>query len=105
MYWTEIDNEVKTRIKDHLTTYRAAAAANLPALPADRGGEGEHRRKDVKSWMWEHCRDSHSGQVGDSGGMGDFIFKVSGVFPKCLNRQIDERLRITDCESEGVLLN
>ena len=41
--------------------------------------------------------------VGDRGGMGDFVFKVSGVFPKCLSRTIDEGWRITACESS--LLN
>ena len=104
-YIGETSKTAYTRIKEHLTAYRAASAANLPALPADRGVGGDQRKKDVKSWMSKHCRDSHSRQVGDRGGMGDFIFKVSGVFPKCLNRQIDEGLRITECEAEGELLN
>ena len=77
----------------------------LPALPADRGG-GDFRKRDVKSWMWEHSRDCHEGQLGARGGIGDYGFKVSGRFRKCLSRQIDEGLRITATELEGaVLLN
>ena len=60
----------------------------------------------MKSWMWEHSRDCHGGQVGERGGITDYNFRVTGVFKKCLDRQIDEGLRITACETQGgVLLN
>ena len=55
-YIGETSRLAYTRIKQHLVDYRAAAAANLPALPADRGGS-DFRKWDVKSWMWEHSRD------------------------------------------------
>ena len=54
--------------------------------------------------MWEHCRDRHGGQLGHDGGIADFKFKVSGSFKKCLDRQIDEGLRITVCEMDGATL-
>ena len=89
-----------------MSAYRAATTANLPALPYDRWGGGDLRSKDLKSWMLEHARDCHGGQVGAEGGVGDYKFKVSGVFRMCVNRQIDEGLRMSACEcSGGVLLN
>ena len=50
---------------------------------------------------WEHCRNSHGGQLGHDGGIADFKFKVSGSFKKCMDRQIDEGLRISACEMDG----
>ena len=56
--------------------------------------------------MWEHTRDVHSGQVGVEGGALDYKFRVSGVFQKCLERQVDEGIRIRLNEQDGVeLLN
>ena len=103
-YIGETSRTAYTRIRQHMADYRSAAAANLPALPDDR--VGDVRKRDVKSWMWEHSRDYHEGQLGDGGGIEDYSFKVSGRFRKCLNRQIDEGLRMTASELEGtVLLN
>ena len=48
--------------------------------------------------MWEHSRDFHEGNVGVNGGMLDYKFEVWGVFRKCLDRQIEEGLRIFECE-------
>ena len=58
-----------------MSNYRAAAASSEQRQP-----EG----KKVKSWMWEHVRDCHSGVVGENGGMEDFKIKVSVSFSKCL---------------------
>ena len=103
-YIGETSRTAYSRIRQHMADYRSAAAANLPALPDDR--VGDIRKRDVKSWMWEHRRDYHEGQLGDGGGISDYNFKVSGRFRKCLNRQIDEGLRMTASELEGtVLLN
>ena len=46
----------------------------------------------------------HGGQVGAEGGVLDYRFKVSGAFNKCLERQVDEGVRITLHEKEGVAL-
>ena len=92
-----------TRIREHIADYRAASAANLPPLQSD---DNSVFRKRVKSWMWEHTRDVHGGTVGEHGGVKDFKFSVSGKFRKCLDRQVDEGLRIQRREREGcVLLN
>ena len=99
-YIGESSRTAYTRLKEHLSNYRAASAAKLPALPTSDAGGGI-RKKDVKSFMWEHSRDCHGGVVGEEGGMGDYIFKVSGVFQKCMDRQVDEGLRIIECEKEG----
>jgi hypothetical protein len=111
-YIGESSRTAYTRIKEHLTDYRAASAARLPPLDNDSGGGGRGgygvgiRKKDVKSWMWEHSRDCHGGGIGENGGIADYEFKVTAVFKKCLDRQIDEGLRITAFESlGGVLLN
>ena len=92
-----------TKIREHIADYRAASAANLPPLQSD---DNSVFRKRVKSWMWEHTRDVHGGTVGEHGGVKDFKFSVSGKFRKCLDRQVDEGLRIQRREREGcVLLN
>ena len=44
--------------------------------------------------------------MGQQGGVEDYMFIVSGAFRKCLDRQVDEGLRILQCENEGgVVLN
>ena len=44
--------------------------------------------------------------MGENDGMEDYRFSVSGVFRKCLDRQVDDVLRMQQCEIEGgVLLN
>ena len=39
--------------------------------------------------------------VGVNEGMGDFEMSVTGVFRKCLERQVFEGVRIQKCEDEG----
>ena len=95
-----------TRVKEHLANYRSAAASNLPPLQTRCGPAGPGPPRDVKSFMWEHSRDNHGGQVGEREGMFDFEFKVSQNFQRCLQRQVDEGLRMNKKEEEGcVLLN
>ena len=44
--------------------------------------------------------------LGQQGGVDDYMFSVTGVFRKCLDRQVDEGLRILQCENDGgVVLN
>ena len=81
-----------TRLREHLLDYRAAASASLQPQP-----EGQR----VKSWMWEHARDHHGGVVGENGGMEDFKVSVSGKFQKCLQRQVDEDIRMQEHEEGG----
>ena len=89
-----------------MADYRSAVAGLIPPQQVDHGGGGQGRRKNVKSWMWEHSRDYHGGVLGQGGGKQDYKFSVSGVFRKCLDRQVDEGFRILECESEtGVVLN
>ena len=103
-YLGETSRTALTRIKEHLSDYRTAAAAQIAPQPPDHGDV--YRRKNVKSWMWEHSRDYHGGVIGVDGGMGDFKFSVTGVFKKCLDRQVDEGFRIIQCEAEnGLVLN
>ena len=103
-YIGETSKPAYTRFKQHFANYRAAAPANLQALPNPTlGGSVMKPGRDVKSWMWEHARDMHGGVVG---GMGDFNMKVTGKFRKCLERQVSEGIQITMCENEGgTLLN
>ena len=95
-----------TRIREHMSDYRSASAANLPPQPPDGFGTAHqgHPRKPVKSWMWEHTRDVHGGQLGDQQGLMDYRFKVTNVFRKCLQWQIDEGLRIMRNENEGCMI-
>ena len=105
-YVGETSRTSYTRVKEHLTDYRSAAASNLPALPTTELCTGQHRKQIVKSWMWEHTRDVHGGVVGAQGGVLDYKFTVAGTFRRCLQRQVDEGLRMTKREKEGcVLLN
>ena len=106
-YLGETSRTGYTRTKEHMSDYRAAAAAKLPPLPPNVGETyGGTKRKNVKSFMWEHTRDCHDGAVGQHAGIEDYMFSVSGVFRKCLERQVDEGLRILQCENGGgVVLN
>ena len=58
-------------------------------------------RRDVKSWMWEHTRDVHGRDVGESDGLRDYVMRVTGKFRKCLERQVAEGILITECERSG----
>ena len=89
-----------TRVREHMADYRAATAAKLPAQPQDRGGVGT-ARKDVKSWMWEHSRDNHDGAVGPGGGRDDYKWKITSKFGRCLQRQVDEDIRMQVFEKGG----
>ena len=60
----------------------------------------------MKSWMWEHSRDFHGGVVGGNGGLEDYRMRVTGRFRKCLDRQVDEDVRMQEHEnSGGTILN
>ena len=96
-----------TRLKQHYSNYRSASAANLPALPQSTPGNGLNKHeREPKSWMWEHTRNVHDGEVGENNGMNDYRMKVTGKFRKCLERQVNEGVRIQKCEDKGgTLLN
>ena len=52
-YHGESSRTAFTRLSEYLSDYRAAAAAQLPALPSTEGGRGEFgkKKRDVKSWV------------------------------------------------------
>ena len=101
VYVGETSKTGYTRIRQHFNNYKSASEANLPAIPEENKCERE-----PKSWMWEHVRDIHGGAVGADEGRNDFRMSVTGVFKKCLERQVFEGVRIQKCEDEGgVLLN
>ena len=78
----------------------------LPAQIQQGGVTLGEKPKNVKSWMWEHVRDTHGGVVGENNGFNDFEMKVTGRFRKCLDRQVDEDLRMQEFEGGGgVMLN
>ena len=65
-YIGESSRSAYTRVKEHISHYRAASAAQLPPLDDSRGGGGHgfgNMKKCVKSWMWEHSRDCHGGRL------------------------------------------
>ena len=77
-YLGETSRTAYTRFKEHLGDYRVASRARLPAEAQHAVYPGGQAR--VKSWMWEHCRDFHDGDVGGNGGMNDYKTSVSGKF-------------------------
>ena len=85
-----------TRLTQHTAAYRAASTAGLPA-PPQHVGDQLTWPKAPKSWMWEHTRDVHQGNVGAK----DYNFKVAGRFLKCLYRQVDEDVRMKQFEQKG----
>ena len=54
--------------------------------------------------MWEHTRDVHGGVVGAEGGDSDYKVEVTGSFTKCLQRQVDEDIRMQQYEANGAIL-
>jgi hypothetical protein len=97
-YIGETSRTSYTRFREHFSNFRSAARAKLPALPQANVGELQGR---VKSFMWEHTRDFHEGQVGEMGGLGDFKASVVKKFSKCLPRQVNEDIRMQEFESKG----
>ena len=95
--------------------YRAAATAEIPAKDSSRTSVicGKPRclqqnkcKCDVKSWMWEHTREHHNGELGENDGLMDYRMRVTKKFGKCLNRQVHEDIRMQVFVSEGgTLLN
>ena len=77
MYVGETSKTGYSRVKEHLGSYRAASAAKLPPLPLSNNLT---EKRPPKSWMWEHTRDVHYGQVGEGGGQFDFKFTVKNKF-------------------------
>ena len=51
--------------------------------------------------MWEHTRDHHDGVVGDKKGMQDYNVRLTNKFKRCLERQVDEDIRMQHCELKG----
>ena len=98
-YVGETSRTAYTRVKEHQGDYRAASKAKLPALTEDE--QFGTRKKTPKSWMWEHTRDVHGGQVGPDNGLADYHFQVTNKFQKCLERQVDEGYRIKKSEKDG----
>ena len=54
--------------------------------------------------MWEHTRDVHGGAVGPDSGVNDYKVRVAGKFDKCLQRQVDEDIRMQEFEANGATL-
>lgn len=105
-YIGETSKTAFTRMTQHLTAYRAASTANIPAPPQLVYSDLTKWPRAAKSWMWEHTRDCHGGIVGQDGGVTDYKMKVDGRFLKCLYRQVDEDVRMQQFEKNGgVLLN
>ena len=105
IYVGETSHTGYTRVSQHLADFRAASIAKLPPLPTDNL-PNQIRKRPPRSWMWEHVRDVHHGLVGEGGGHLDFQFTVKNKFTKCLQRQVDEDIRMKLRENEGcVLLN
>ena len=44
--------------------------------------------------MWDHTIDVHAGDVGAEGGDSEYKVEVTGTFTKCLQRQVDEDIRM-----------
>ena len=99
-YIGETSRTTYTRFRENLSNYKSAASSKLPALPQANGGEFQGR---VKSFMWEHTRDYHEGQVGALGGMGDFKTSVVKKFSKCLPRQVNEDIRMQEFKPISLL--
>ena len=88
-----------TRLGEHVADYRTAASAMLPAQ-LQPGGPGSLLKKNIKSCIWEHTRDFHGGVVGVEDGDYDYKVELTGTFSKCLQRQVDEDIRMQQYEAK-----
>ena len=66
----------------------------------DDDDDEEGVQSSVSSWMADHVREFHNGQI-STDPLNDFEFACTGVFRKPLHRQVDENLRITRAEILG----
>ena len=64
-------------------------------------------KKTSASAMWSRgCGSIHNGDVGENDGLMDYRIRVTKKFGKCLNRQMNEDIRMQKFFSEGgTLLN
>ena len=106
VYVGESSRTAFTRLKEHLGDYKSAAAAMLPApvLVLPQVGIDHQQKTRIKSCMWEHTRDVHGGAVGPDSGVNDYKVRVAGKFNKCLQRQVDEDIRMQEFEANGATL-
>ena len=58
------------------------------------------KREKISSWMWDHTRDAHSGNISDNP-RDDCKFRLVGMFKDCLSRQLEEAVRIDSVEQSG----
>ena len=96
VYVGESSRTAFTRLGEHMADYRAAASAGLPAQinGFQPGVPGSQLKIRIKSCMWEHTRDVHGGVVVAEGGASDYKVEVTGTFTKCLQRQVEEDIRM-----------
>ena len=59
---------------------RTAAALIQPQLVDHRNMN--HRKMNMKSWLWEHSCDMHGGVMVEDRGMSDYKFTVTRAFKK-----------------------
>ena len=88
-YVGESSRTAYTRHLQHIARYRTAANGwQLPTLD-----DGEEK---AGSFMWNHTRDEHGGEVGLGGGGSDYNLCIEGRFKDCMTRQVDEDVRLRE---------
>ena len=75
--------------------YEGETGRNAYARGLEHQGDLRHRREE--SPLWKHCQLVHGGET------QEFTMKVLRSFQSCLERQVNEAVRISSTEAEHIL--
>ena len=67
-------------------------------------GHGHQQRPRIKSCIREHTQGVHGGAVCPDSGREEYKVKVPERLSKCLQRQVDEDIRMQEFEANGAIL-
>ena len=84
-YEGETSRTLLTRSLQHFNEYKQAARSNSIR---------DSNRDELSSWMWEHVRDKHEGNLNLQNHLLDFKFTVISSHKDAMERQIKEAIRI-----------
>ena len=84
-YEGETSRTLLTKSLQHFNDYKQAARNNTTR---------DNSRDELSSWMWEHVRDKHEGNLNLQNPQLDFKFSVISNHKDSMERQIKEAIRI-----------
>ena len=104
VYIGESSRSCTTRSTVHFSDYRQEMRRGKKKRKDVDEGEGEEGREEgrsLTSWMADHAKKDHKGEMDEDDIRKDYEFAITGNFLKPLHRQVDEHLRMEKAETTG----